>query len=110
MRVCGYLQYGFLELDNNIAERSMRGIDTGRKTYMLVGSERGSESAAIIYIQIETAKLDNVDPQVWLTDARLNADHKIKKLDELLPWNYMGSIGGFYVVSKTSQVNGTFKN
>ena len=63
MQVCGYLQYGFLELDNNTAERSMRGIDIVRKTYMFVGSERGSESVAIIYTQIETAKLNNVDPQ-----------------------------------------------
>ena len=49
MQVCGYLQYGFLELDNNTAERSMRGIDIGRKTYMFVGSEPGGESVAIVY-------------------------------------------------------------
>jgi transposase len=87
----GYLDYGFLELDNNTAERSMRGIAIGRKNYMFVGSERGGKSAAIIYTLIETAKLNGVDPQAWLTDTlRRIADHKINKIDELLPWNYKG--------------------
>lgn len=57
------------ELDNNTAERSMRGIAIGRKNYMFVGSERGGKSAAIIYTLIETAKLNSVDPQAWLTDT-----------------------------------------
>jgi hypothetical protein len=62
-RLRGYLDHGFLELDNNTAERSMRGIAIGRKNYMFVGSERGGKSAAIIYTLIETAKLNSVDPQ-----------------------------------------------
>jgi transposase len=38
---------------------------------------------------IKTAKLNGVDPQHWLTDVlgRI-ADHKITKLDELMPWRY----------------------
>jgi len=68
-RLRGYLDHGFLELDNNTAERSMRGIAIGRKNYMFVGSDRGGKSAAIIYTLIETAKLNGVDPQAWLTDT-----------------------------------------
>jgi len=69
----------------------MRGIAIGRKNYMFVGSERGGKSAATIYSPIETAKLNNADPQAWLSDA-LNriADHKINSIDELLRWNYKG--------------------
>ena len=90
-RLRGYLDHGFLELDNNTAERSMRGIAIGRKNYMFVGSERGGKSAAIIYTLIETAKLNNVDPQAWLTDTLSRiADHKINRIDELLPWNDNG--------------------
>ena len=83
-----YLDHGFLELDNNAAERSIRPIALGRKNYLFMGSERGGKSAAIAYTLIETAKLNGVDPQVWLTDvlARI-ADHKINRIDELLPWN-----------------------
>jgi len=38
---------------------------------------------------IETAKLNGVDPQAWLTDliSRI-ADHKINRINELLPWRY----------------------
>lgn len=90
-RLRAYLDHGFLELDNNTAERSMRGIAIGRKNYMFVGSERGGKSAAIIYTLMETAKLNNIDPQAWLTDVLTRiADHKINKIDELLPWNYKG--------------------
>jgi len=41
------------------------------------------------YAPIETAKLNDVDPQAWLTDTlgRI-ADHKINRIDELLPWRY----------------------
>ena len=84
-----YLDNGFLEIDNNSAERSMRPIGLGRKNYLFMGSEGGGKSAAIAYTLIETAKLNGVDPQAWLTDVlgRI-ADHKITKLDELLPWRY----------------------
>jgi transposase len=84
-----YLDHGFLELDNNCAERSMRCVALGRKHYLFMGSEGDGKSAAIAYTLIETAKLNGVDPQAWLTDtlARI-ADHKITRLDELLPWRY----------------------
>ena len=84
-----WLDHGFLELDNNTAERSMRCVALGRKNYLFMGSEGGGKSAAIAYTLIETAKLNGVDPQAWLTDvlARI-ADHKINRIDELLPWRY----------------------
>ena len=87
-----YLDNGILELDNNCAERSMRCMALGRKNYLFMGSEGGGKSAAIAYTLIETAKLNGVDPQAWLTDtlARI-ADHKITRIDELLPWRYAAS-------------------
>ena len=66
----------------------MRSVALGRKNYLFVGSKVGGKSAAIAYTLIETAKLNGVDPQAWLADtlARI-ADHKINRIDELLPWN-----------------------
>lgn len=57
------------------------------------GEEPSTASTAEVghaYMLIETAKLNGVDPQAWLTDAlgRI-ADHKINRIDELLPWNYL---------------------
>ncbi len=61
----------------------------GHKNYLFMGSEGGGKAAAIAYTLIETAKLNDVDPQAWLTDTlgRIS-DHKITRLDELFPWRY----------------------
>jgi transposase len=84
-----YLDHGFLEADNNCAERAMKPVALGRKNFLFVGSAGGGKSAAIAYTLIETAKLNGVDPQAWLTAVlgRI-ADHKINRIDELLPWRY----------------------
>ena len=61
----------------------------GRKNWFFAGSERGGKSAAIAYTLIETAKLNGVDPQAWLMVVLSRiADHKINRIDELLPWRY----------------------
>lgn len=88
-RLRPYLQHGFLELENNTAERAMRTIAIGRKNWLFAGSERGGRSAATAHTLIETAKLNSVDPQAWLTDVlgRI-ADHKINRIDDLFPWRY----------------------
>ena len=82
-----YLSDGRLELDNNICERSIRPIALGRKNYLFMGSVGGGKAAAIAYTLIETAKMNNVDPEAWLTWVleRL-PDHKINRIDELMPW------------------------
>ena len=88
-RLKPYLKHGFLELDNNTAERAMRPIALGRKNYLFVGSQGGGKAAAIAYTLIETAKLNGIDPQGWLADtlARI-PDYKITRVDDLLPWNH----------------------
>jgi len=84
-----FLHDGRICLTNNAAERALRGIALGRKAWLFAGSDRGGERAAVIYSLIVTAKLNGVDPQAWLADvlARI-ADHPIRRLDELLPWNW----------------------
>lgn len=88
-RLRPYLDNGILELGNNTAEQAMRSIAIGRKNLLFAGSERGGKSAAIAYTLIETANLNGVDPQAWLTDTlACIADHKITRLDEIMPWRY----------------------
>jgi hypothetical protein len=67
----------------------MRGVAVGCKNWLFAGSEGGGRAAAIAFTLIETAKLGGVDPQAWLTWvlARI-ADHKISRVDDLLPWRY----------------------
>lgn len=84
-----YLENGHLELDNNTAERAVKPVAIGRKNWMFAGSEGGGKAMAIAFTLTETAKLNNIDPQAWLTWVLAQiADHKITRLDELLPWRY----------------------
>ena len=84
-----YLDNGHLELDNNTAERAVKPVAIGRNNWMFASSEGGGKAMAIAFTLIETAKLNDVDPQAWLTWVLAQiADHKITRLDELLPWRY----------------------
>ena len=84
-----YLEHGALEAENNAAERAMRPIALGRKNYLFVGSQAGGRAAAVAYTLIVTAKLCGVDPEAWLADTLAQIpDHKITRLDELMPWNH----------------------
>ena len=58
-----YLDHGFLELDNNTAERAVRPVTLGRKNYLFMGLEAGGKSAAIAYTLIETAKMNKLNPE-----------------------------------------------
>jgi hypothetical protein len=87
-RLRPYLDQGILEIDNNAAERAIRGIALGRKNWLFAGSEGGGKTAAIAYTLIETAKLNGIDPQAWLTCVLAQiAGHPINAIDQLLPWN-----------------------
>ena len=84
-----FLDDGRICLTNNAAERELRGIALGRKSWLFAGSDRGGERAAIMYTLIQTARLNGVDPQAWLADVLASVnDHNIQDLDELLPWNW----------------------
>ena len=84
-----FLEDGRICLSNNAAERALRGIALGRKSWLFAGSDRGGQRAAAIYSLIVTAKLNDVEPQAWLADvlARIAA-HLAHGVDELLPWNW----------------------
>ena len=84
-----FLDDGRICMTNNAAERALRGIALGRKSWLFAGSDRGGDRAAMIYSLIVTAKLNSVDPQAWLADVLTRiAGHPVKRLDELLPWNW----------------------
>ncbi len=88
-----FLDDGRICLSNNAAERALRGIALGRKAWLFAGSDRGGQRAAVMFTLIQTAKLNDVDPQAWLADALARiADHKITDLAALLPWNWRHAI------------------
>ena len=84
-----FLDDGRVCISNNAAERALRGIALGRKSWLFAGSDRGGQRAAAMYTLIATAKLNDVDPQAWLADVlRRIADHPARQLQELLPWHW----------------------
>lgn len=88
-----FLVDGRICLTNNAAERALRGIALGRRSWLFAGSDRGGQRAAVMYSLIVSAKLNDIDPQAWLADvlARI-AEHPENRLDELLPWNWRVSV------------------
>jgi uncharacterized Ntn-hydrolase superfamily protein len=83
-----YCDDGRIEIDNNAAERALRAIAVGRRNYLFVGSDAGGERAAAIYSLVASARLNGIDPEAYLRYVLERvADHPIKHIEELLPWN-----------------------
>ncbi len=84
-----FLEDGQLCLSNNAAERALRHIACGRKSWMFCGSDRGGQRAAVMYTLIATCRLNDVDPEAWLAYTLEHiAEHPKNSLHELLPWNW----------------------
>ena len=84
-----FLDDGRVCMSNNAAERGLRCVALGRKSWLFCGSDRGGRRAAAMYSLILTCKMNGVDPQAWLADALARiASHPAYRLDELLPWNW----------------------
>lgn len=82
-----YIDDGRIEIDNNPAERALRGVALGRNNYLFMGSDAGGERAAAIYSLVESAKLNGLDPEAYLREVLERiAEHPINRIDELLPW------------------------
>ena len=81
-----FVDDGRICMTNNAAERALRGIAVGRKSWLFAGSDSGGKRAAAIYTLIVTAKLNGIDPRAWLADVLCRiADQPASKLYELLP-------------------------
>lgn len=83
-----YTTDGRLEICNNIVERTLRTCALGRRNWLFAGSDVGGDSAAVMYTLIGTAKLCGLNPEAYLREviSRI-ADHPMKQIGQLLPWN-----------------------
>jgi transposase len=81
-----YLEDGELDIDNNIAERALRGVVIGKKNWLFAGSDQGGQHAAILYSMIESAKRNGVEPQAYLTDLFTRIPTaRLSDLEKFLP-------------------------
>ena len=86
-----FLADGRVEVDTNVVEREIRPIALGRRNALFSGSARGAEAWAVLASLINTAKLHELDPQIYLTDVLekiVSGQTKVNALDALLPWRW----------------------
>ena len=83
-----FLDNGHIELDNNTVERAIRPLTLNRKNALFAGSDGGAEHWAVLASLIETAKLNQVDPQAYLGDTitRIVSGHPQSQISDLMPW------------------------
>ena len=84
-----YVDYGQIEIDNNLIENAIRPVALGRKNYLFAGLHEGAARAAMLYSLLATARQHSIEPFAWLRDvlARI-ADYPHKHLAQLLPLNW----------------------
>ena len=90
--VMHYLELGELDIDNNLAERSIKPFVIGRKNWLFSNSVDGADASARLYSVVQTCILNNVNPYNYLSDtlnklANMTINQGIDILC-LLPWNY----------------------
>lgn len=83
-----YCEDGRIEISNALAENALRCVSLGRKNFLFAGSDSGGERAAAMYGLIGSCKINDINPHAYLEYVLTHiADHKINRIDELLPWN-----------------------
>jgi len=90
-----FLDDGRVEMDTNVVERAIRPHTLTRKNALFAGSDGGAERWALAMTLIQTAKLNGVDPQAWLTDVLERIVARVIKANELhrlLPWNWKQAV------------------
>jgi transposase len=88
--LCRYLEQGYLAIDNNLSERTLRAIALGRNNWVVIGSEAGGKTAAVLYSMVGTCKHLGIDPFAYLREAlpglfALGEGPKAEQLAEWLP-------------------------
>lgn len=86
-----FLDDGRIEVDNNIVERAIKPVCLTRKNALFAGSARGGETWAILASLVNTAKMNGIDPETWLSDVLeriVSGETTINRLDALLPWTW----------------------
>ena len=101
-----YATAGFLEIDNNAAERALRAVAIGRKNYLFFGSDVGGETAAVLYTFTQTCQALGIEPWRYLRDVleRLPS-HPSERLAELLPDEWACAQRGVAEASSSGEPN-----
>jgi hypothetical protein len=67
--LCRYLDQGYLAIDNNLSERTLRAVALGRNNWIVVGSVQGGRTAAVLYSVVSSCKNLGLDPFTYLRET-----------------------------------------
>jgi hypothetical protein len=81
-----YAEQGWLNIDNNAAERALKRVAIGRKNWLFAGTDAAGMSHARLWTLIASAERHGVDPQRYLTRVLAKLGQvKLSELDQFLP-------------------------
>jgi transposase len=81
-----YLENGDFHIDNNAIENKIRPVALGRKNYLFAGSHQGAKRTAMFYTFFACCKLNDVNPEKWLSKVWvIGDDYPCNKLQDLFP-------------------------
>jgi transposase len=91
-----YTEAGFLSIDNNLSERTVKTPAIGRKNWLFVASETGGHRAARLFSLTASCKANCVEPFAYLRDIfaclpLLGDSPSAEQLDELLPDRWLAA-------------------
>jgi hypothetical protein len=88
-----YLDRAELDIDNNLAERSIKPFVIGRKNWLFSNTVSGADASARLYSIVQTCMMNKVNPYLYLDNTLTKlANMTINKetdLDQLMPWNFI---------------------
>jgi hypothetical protein len=85
-----YTEAGFLDIDNNLSERTIRDLVIGRRNWLFAGSQEAAARAATIFSVVASCKLHDIDPFTYLRDVLTRLpDHPAERVDELTPRKWL---------------------
>jgi transposase len=84
--LCAYTTEGFLNIDNNAAERALKRVAIGRKNWLFAGNDPAGKSHANLYTLLASAQRHGLDPQKYMMSVLSKIGQtKVSELDQFLP-------------------------
>ena len=89
--LCVFVDRPQVPLDNNLAERVLRGLAIGRRLSFGSDSENGARFTAVMYSVVGTLSMNGIDVlrwlEAWLEPCAKNAGRAPDDLSPWLPWS-----------------------
>ena len=80
-----YLDYGYLDISNNLAERVVKPFVIARKSFLFCKTADGATTTGKLFSIVQTARANGLKSEEYLTYVISNINKK--DINDLLPWS-----------------------